>query len=67
MAATTGPTPRLISLAAAHGLTHSVWRSWYPALVRTPRVLVPIQLEVLMVRDTQQRWANCKMTDAAEG
>lgn len=62
MATITRPDPALVSLAAAHGLTPSVWQSWYPALLRTPRVLVPIELEVLMVRNTQQRWANCKMT-----
>lgn len=53
--------PGLLSLAAANGLTPSMSQSWYPALVRTPRVLVPIELEVLMVRDTQQSWANCMM------
>ncbi|HTY33791.1 hypothetical protein [Mycobacterium sp.] len=54
-------SPQQLSLAAAHGLTPSMRQSWSPTMVRTPRVLVPIELEVLMVRDTTQRWADCKM------
>lgn len=51
-----------LSLAAAHGLTPATLQSWYPALVRTPRVLVPIELQVLMVRDATLSWADCAMT-----
>ncbi len=54
-------TPAMLSLAAAHGLTPAVWQTWYPQLVRTPRVLVPIELEVLIVRNPQQKWADCGM------
>jgi hypothetical protein len=60
-------SPELLSLAAAHGLSPSVWQSWSPGLVRTPRVLVPIELEVLMVRDTAQPWADCKMATPPPG
>ncbi len=60
-------SPALLSLAAAHGLTPSVWQTWYPQLVRTPRVLVPIQLEVLMVRNTGQQWADCGMKTPPQG
>ena len=60
-------SPAMLSLAAAHGLTPSVWQSWYPQLVRTPRVLVPIELEVLMVRDPEQRWADCGMKTPPPG
>jgi hypothetical protein len=59
--------PQVLSLAAAHGLTPSVWQTWYPHLVRTPRVLVPIELEVLMVRNAQQRWADCGMKTPPKG
>jgi hypothetical protein len=54
-------SPQRLSLAAANGLTTAVAQSWWPSMVRTPRVLVPIELDVLMVRDTTQAWANCKM------
>jgi hypothetical protein len=60
-------SPTTLSLAAAHGLTPGVWQSWYPPLVRTPRVLVPIELEVLMVRNPQQRWADCGMQTPPKG
>lgn len=59
--------PAMLSLAAAHNLTQGVFQTWYPPLVRTPRVLVPIELDVLMVRNTQQRWADCGMKTPPKG
>ncbi len=49
--------PALVSIAAASGITPRTVATWYPQLVRTPRVLVPIELDVLMVRDSQLTWA----------
>jgi hypothetical protein len=48
-------------IAAAHGITSAVAATWNPTLVRTPRVLVPIQMTVLMVRDATLSWAQCGM------
>ena len=45
------------SLLAANGLTSAAIASWNPSLLRTPRVLVPIEVEALMVRDPSQAWA----------
>lgn len=50
------------SLAAANDLTPAVWTSWHPKLVRTPRVLVPIELQVLMVRNPSLSWAATGMS-----
>jgi len=57
-----GADPVLVSLATAHGITPRVAKSWFPPLVRTPRVLVPIELDVLMVRDATLTWAATAMT-----
>jgi hypothetical protein len=50
-----------MSLAIAHGVTDRTIATWYPFLPRTPRVLVPIHLEVLMVRQPGGVWAECAM------
>lgn len=55
-------TNALMSLAVAHGITQRTLNTWYPFLPRTPRVLVPIELEVLMVRQPGGAWAKCGMT-----
>ncbi|HEY2472809.1 MAG TPA: hypothetical protein VGI45_33800 [Terracidiphilus sp.] len=52
-----------VSLAAAYGLTPKTIATWYPSLVRTPRLLVPIELDALMVRNVNLTWAQCGMTD----
>ncbi len=61
----------LIAAAAAHGVTSRVVRSWLPSLPRWPRVLVPIQVDALVVRPGQGGpWAECTMTapdDATSG
>jgi len=51
------------SLAAAHNITPRTIASWNALLPRTPRVEVPIHLDVLMVRDAQEKWADCRMHD----
>jgi hypothetical protein len=50
-----------MSLAVAYGVTERTIATWYPFLPRTPRVLVPIHLEVLMVRQPGGAWAECGM------
>jgi hypothetical protein len=58
--------PRLsagtISLAAAHQITPQVVATWWPGRRITPGVLVPIELDVLMVRDADLPWAQTAMT-----
>jgi hypothetical protein len=49
--------PAMISIAAAHSITPRVAATWSQTLLRTPRVLVPIELGVLMVRDATLTWA----------
>jgi hypothetical protein len=53
--------PALVSAAVAHGITPKVVATWSPVVYRAPRVLVPCQLDVLVVRDTEQAWAQCAM------
>jgi hypothetical protein len=50
-------------MAAAHGITARTIATWDPNLARTPRVLVPIQLDALVVRPQSGSgsWADCKM------
>src|SRR5271157_4042021 len=51
----------LFALAAAHGITARTAATWYPFLPRTPRVLVPINLEALVVRQVGGAWAKTGM------
>ncbi|MBZ5602681.1 MAG: hypothetical protein LAO79_10280 [Acidobacteriia bacterium] len=51
------------ALAAAHNITERTIATWNPFMVRTPRVLVPIHLDVMMVRQDGETWANCLMTE----
>src|SRR6266536_1895837 len=53
---------RLIAGALAHGLSPGVIATWDPRLARTPRVMVPVQLDVLMVREEGGTWAQTAMT-----
>jgi hypothetical protein len=59
--------PALVSIAAAHGITPRVAATWNTALARDPRVLVPIELDVLMVRNTSGTWAATAMTTPPKG
>ncbi|MFI5706620.1 hypothetical protein [Kribbella sp. NPDC051620] len=53
--------PKLISLSLAHGMTPGMIASWNPKVPRTPRVLVPIQLDALVVRKEEGTWAKVAM------
>ena len=53
---------QLIAGALAHGLSPGVIATWDPRLARTPRVMVPVQLDVLMVREEGGTWAQTAMT-----
>lgn len=55
------PLDPRFTLAAAHGITGKVRDSWSDLVLRVPRLLVPIQLDVLAVRDEQRPWADCAM------
>src|SRR4051812_46147513 len=55
------PSSRRIELSTAHNLTDRVIGTWFPGLPRTPRVMVPIQLDALVVRSAGAQWANCRM------
>ncbi len=50
-----------ISIAAAHGITERTIATWNPRLPRTPRVMVPIEVDALVVRPNQPAavWADC--------
>jgi hypothetical protein len=57
----------LIAAAAAHGITPRVITSWLPSLPRWSRVLVPIQVDALVVRSGPAGpWADCTMQAPAE-
>jgi hypothetical protein len=53
---------RVIAGALAHGLSPAAIATWDPRLARTPRVLVPVELDVLMVRQEGGTWAQTAMT-----
>lgn len=52
---------RLVAAALAHDLTPGMLATWDPRLARTPRVLVPVQLDVLVVRQDGGTWAKVAM------
>jgi hypothetical protein len=56
------------SVAAAYGITQKVANTWNPFLIRTPRVLVPIQVDALVVRPQQpaESWADCALKAAPQ-
>jgi hypothetical protein len=60
------PDNRLFSLAVAHGVTQRVVDTWFEFLPRTPRVMVPIHVEALIVRQAGAQWAKCGMTPPAD-
>lgn len=50
------------SVAAAYGITQKVIDTWNPYLTRTPRVLVPVQVDALVVRgQSTAQWADCAL------
>lgn len=59
--------PHLIAAAVAHGITPGMAATWHELMPRTPRVLVPIQLDVLIVRSEGGSWAECAMKPPPAG
>ncbi len=53
----------VFTAAAAWRITPKVIGTWNPWLIRTPRVLVPIQVDALAVRPNEaaQTWADCAL------
>jgi hypothetical protein len=51
-----------ISLAASHGITARTVATWNPRLPRTPRILVPVEVDALVVRKGGGTWADCTYT-----
>jgi hypothetical protein len=50
-----------VSMVAAHGISERVIATWDPRLVRTPRVLVPIVVDALVVGADGATFADCAM------
>jgi len=57
----------VFAAALAHGLDPRVIDTWHADLPRTPRVLVPIRVDALVVRARGGNWADCRMRDPAPG
>lgn len=54
---------QVFAAAVANGLDPRLAATWHPDLPRTPRVLVPIQVDALVVRAEGGTWADCRMRD----
>ena len=56
------------SAAASYRINQKVINTWNPFLIRTPRVLVPIQVDALVVRPNEpaQSWADCALKAASQ-
>lgn len=52
-----------VATVAAHRITPSTASTWDATLPRTARVLVPVQLDVLLVRSDGGTWADCRMRE----
>lgn len=52
---------------AAHGVSLQAAATWSPTLAREPRLLVPVHLDVLMVRSSSGIWARCGLAPDANG
>ncbi|HVT97276.1 MAG TPA: hypothetical protein VHE33_07185, partial [Acidobacteriaceae bacterium] len=55
-----------IALAAAHGITDRLIATWNPDLPRDPRVLVPVLVEALVVRQEGGQWADTSLKQTPE-
>lgn len=53
---------RLIGTTLTSGLSARAIATWHPGIARTPRVMVPIQLDALVVREQGGTWAETAMT-----
>src|ERR1051326_8339132 len=48
-------------MLAAHGLTDRTIRTWNPTIPRDPRVMVPVVVDALVVRQAGAKWADTLM------
>ena len=67
MAISNPAAQQMFSAAAAHGITPRTVATWSSLIPRTPRVMVPIQLDALVVRQQGGSWADCRMSDPPAG
>jgi len=58
---------RLLSTAVAHDFTPGMISTWNESVARTPRVLVPIVVDALIVRAESGTWAECGMAPPPPG
>lgn len=54
--------PARVAIAASTGLSPRAVATWSPLLRRTPRVIVPVEVEALVVRHESSKWADCAMS-----
>jgi hypothetical protein len=50
-----------VAILAAHGLTSRTAATWNPSLPRDPRVLAPIVVDALVIRQKGAKWADTQM------
>jgi len=50
-----------VAMLAAHGLTDRTLRTWNPTVPRDPRVMVPVIVDALVVRQPGAKWADTLM------
>src|SRR5262245_20976798 len=50
-----------VALAVSGALTSRVVKSWYPFMPRSPRVLVPVHTDALIVRQVGGSWAKTRV------
>src|ERR1019366_10552328 len=58
MAITNPAAQQMFGSAVAHGITPRTVATWSSLVPRTPRVMVPIQLDALVVRQGGAAWAD---------
>src|SRR5438105_6843078 len=56
------PLDPIFEIAASHGITPRTAATWSVLVPRTPRVMVPIQVDALVVRQAGSAWADCTMS-----
>lgn len=54
-------TRELFAITAAHGITDRAAITWHSPLPRTPRVMVPIHVDALVLRQDGGQWADTRM------
>ncbi|HAF14811.1 MAG TPA: hypothetical protein DCK99_14170, partial [Blastocatellia bacterium] len=50
-----------VAMLGAHGLTDRTIRTWNPTIPRDPRVMVPVVVDALVVRQAGAKWADTLM------